>query len=320
MEAFQKKGGFAIYALIVTNALLVLGLGPVAYAVDQPWFYVLAFVLVGARGQSLYILQHEAMHNLISANKKTNEVIGVLLSAMLGTQFYTGRKMHMLHHRLTGAVDDPNTIYHGTHDKQPGWQAAKFFLKNLLGWRLIGLAQSVGGAVLAKLGLMEAKPGHAMLKVKPREQMIDLVALFAVQLVIFAGISLAAHPLVYIGLFLLPLSTLTCFFEALRSFSEHVLPSGNPGSVVEERRSFFMKASWLELFFISQFGFHYHHVHHQHPNIPTLNVARLHRWKLANDPAFKDTYIERPGYVMTAIRYCLGKPIPGMGNPQPSKG
>jgi len=315
MEVFQQKGGFTIYALIVVNALLIISLGPIAYYLNVPWFYVVAFILVGARGQSLFILQHETMHGLISYNKKLNEAMGILLSAMLGTQFYTGRKMHMLHHRFVGTDEDPNIVYHGINDKRPGYAAWIFFIKNMLGWRLIGLVRSVARTVFAKLGIIKppSQPAHAMLRVTSREQMIDLAALFVVQLVIFIGMSLVAHPLIYIGIYILPLSTLTCLFEALRSFSEHVLPLGTASNAVEEKRGFFMKASPLELFFISQFDFNYHHVHHQYPNIPTLNVRKMHEWKLANDLQFKNTYIERPGYVMTAIRYCLGKSIPGEG-------
>jgi fatty acid desaturase len=100
-EFKQRQDGLS-WILIITNASIVAASGVVAWHIDEWWAYLIAFVLVGARGQACYILQHEAMHNLLFKNLKTNERVGIVLSAFLGTQFYMGRKMHWNHH--TGAV------------------------------------------------------------------------------------------------------------------------------------------------------------------------------------------------------------------------
>ena len=52
---------------------------------------------------------------------------------------------------------------------------------------------------------------------------------------------------------------------------------------------------------------------HLYSNVPTFNVPRAHEWLLANVPDFRDVYIERPGYVMTAMLYFMGRPFPGRG-------
>ena len=116
----------------------------------------------------------------------------------------------------------------------------------------------------------------------PGKARLDLVALLGVQLAMLIALSLMASPIVYVALYVLPLATLTAFFESVRSFSEHVLP-GQPSCETEEKRRFFMDAGPTERFFLSQFDFHYHHVHHLYPNVVTFRVRELHHWLLVND-------------------------------------
>ena len=86
----------------------------------------------------------------------------------------------------------------------------------------------------------------------------------------------------------------------------------------EETRTFFMDAGPIERFFISPFDFNYHHVHHLYPNVDTFQVRQLHRWLLANDPAYRTRFMTRPGYVGTAVRYIFNRPFTGAGLGYPS--
>ncbi len=313
-EFKERQDGYSWF-LIALNASVVALSGIVAWHVDRWWAYLLAFILVGARGQACYILQHEAMHNLLFRNIKTNERVGVILSAFLGTQFYLGRKMHWNHHANVGNDDDPNRVFHDVTDRPPGRKIVGFFFFHLLGGRLIGLGQNLLGAVrgfLLKGGNKSAEARQLPL-IPARMTRIDLIALFMVQLVMLIGISLLSSPFVYVFFYVLPLSTLTAFFELLRSFSEHVVPGG-ANSEAEKKRRFYMAAGPVERFFISQFDFHFHHVHHLYPNVATFKVRKLHRWLLDNDPDYASRYDERPGYVATSWRYIRNLPFPGCGN------
>jgi fatty acid desaturase len=137
------------------------------------------------------------------------------------------------------------------------------------------------------------------------------------QLVVLLAISLSSSPIVYFTLYVAPLVTLTAFFEAIRSFSEHVLP-GTPTCEAEEARRFFMDAGPVERFFISQFDFHYHQVHHLFPNVATFRIRALHRWLLANDPGYAGQFLTRPGYVGTALLYVFDRPFAGAGSGYPA--
>jgi fatty acid desaturase len=316
-EEFALRDDRRAWLLVVGNLAVVLGTGVVGWNVGAWWAYVLAFVLVGARGQASYILQHEAMHNLLFTAPRTNERVGAVMSAVLGTRFYMGRKIHWDHHRHVGHARDPNEIFHNVENRPPGPAVIRFFLFHLLGGRLAMMVSNLGRTTIQIV--FPAKPGvgrdnSAIPFAKTR---IDLMALFGIQFVILCAISLLSSPIVYFALYVAPLVTLTAFFEAIRSFSEHVLP-GAPTCEAEQDRRFFMDAGPLERFFISQFDFHYHQVHHLYPNVVTFKVRALHRWLQANDPAYPGQYLTRPGYVGTALRYLFNRPFAGAGSGYPA--
>ena len=283
---------------------------------DCRWAYAVAFVLVGARGQACYVLQHEAMHNLLFTRLRTNERVGTILSALLGTRFYMGRKIHWDHHRHVGHADDPNEMFHNVENRPPGMAVIRFFAFHLLGGRLIMMFWNLGMTAVEIVSPAKPAAGPVRADMPFAKTKIDLMALFLTQLTVLIAISLLSSPLVYFTLYMLPLATLTAFFEAIRSFSEHVLP-GKAICEAEASRRFFMDASAMETFFVSQFDFHYHHVHHLHPNVVTFKVRALHRWLNENDPDYPGQFISRPGYVEVALRYLFNRPFAGAGSGYP---
>jgi fatty acid desaturase len=316
-DEFSLRDDRLAWLLVVGNLTVVLGAGVIAWHLDAWWAYVPAFVLVGARGQASYILQHEAMHNLLFTAPRTNERVGVVLSAVLGTRFYMGRKIHWNHHRHVGHAKDPNETFHNVENRPPGLAVIRFFLFHLFGGRLVLMVSNLGKSAIQTVFPGQHEAGSDKTAIPFAKTRIDLMALFGIQLLILIAISLLSSPIVYFTLYFAPLVTLTASFEAIRSFSEHVLP-GAATCEAEESRQFLMDAGPFERFFISQFDFHYHHVHHLYPNVVTFKVRELHRWLLANDPAYSGQFITRPGYVGTALRYLFNQPFAGAGNGYPA--
>src|SRR5437660_1520377 len=62
---FSLRDDRLAWLMVAANMLVVLCAGIVAWWLGSWWGYIIAFVLVGARGQACYVLQHEAMHNLL---------------------------------------------------------------------------------------------------------------------------------------------------------------------------------------------------------------------------------------------------------------
>jgi len=315
----QKRDDLAWLHVGLGMAVVALA-GVAAFWIGHWAAYVVAYILVGAYGQSLYILQHETMHRLLFRSAALNDWVGRFLSAFLGTQFFFGRTVHMQHHRAVGSPDDPNEAFHNTRGKEPALKFLRFLAFHCFGGRLLAVGQGVARAALGVLGLgglaarLPEGPQSSKIPVAADLQRKDFIWLIAIQVGILAYFTLASSWWVYFAFYLAPLATLTTLFEAIRSFSEHVLPGGEPQNDAEQNRRFFMNGPAIERFFISQHDFHFHHVHHLYPTVPTFNVRAAHVWLVENDPDFAGRYIERPGYVGTAWLYLARRPVPGQGS------
>jgi fatty acid desaturase len=315
---FALRNDALAWTMVIANLLVVLCSGIIAWKLGNWWGYVIAFILVGARGQACYVLQHETMHNLLFQRVRTNERVGTILSALLGTRFYQGRKIHWDHHRHVGNPDDPNEMFHNVENRPPGLAVIRLFAFHLFGGRLVWLVLNLGSTAFRIIAPSKRNEGTSSADLPFAKTRRDLAALVGIQIVVLATISLLSSPLVYFALYILPLATLTAFFEAVRSFSEHVLP-GTATCDAELNRRFLMDAGPIETFFVSQFDFHYHHVHHLYPNVVTFKVRALHRWLLENDPAYPDRFIKRPGYAEVALRYLFNRPFAGAGDGYPAR-
>lgn len=300
---FYERCSVRATLFTLTNVAVVLAAGPVSYAIDSLPVYVVAFVLVGARAQALYILQHECMHWLLYKTRRANDLCGMLLSGILGTGLSFGRFYHFKHHRLVGHADDPNMIWHDSRLHPPGWSTFWFFAAQLAGSRVFKLLTRRYHANSTQAQLMIPNP------VGSRNMVVDLLATGTVQALIFAGIWQASSWWVYFAFLFVPLVTLTSFLEAVRSFSEHVLPGEHGASAAEDSRLFFMDAGAVERFFFSQFGFHFHHLHHLYPGVVTFKLRSLHGWLGENDGFYPAKFVRRDGYVRTAVRYILRQPL-----------
>jgi fatty acid desaturase len=313
-EFFERENLKAAGVLFV-NVAAVLAAGPLAFRAGHAWAYLLAFVIVGARAEALYILQHECMHSLLFSRRSLNQAVGLGLSGLLGTRLFEGRRVHFKHHREVGEATDPNEMWHGIESRAPGWPALRFFIVQLCGGRLVTSLRQLRPARPA----VTAEPERPDAALPARQRRQDLAALGGSQLAVLAFFWLASAPWVYVAFYLAPLVTLTSLFEALRSFSEHVLPGATATSVPERHRLYFMDASRAELFFISALHFNYHHLHHLYPSVVTFKLRALHRWLQENDPQYASKYVRRRSYVGTALQYILNRPIAGAGECYPVK-
>ncbi len=309
-DSFKDREPAKALFYCISNILIVVFSGVVAYHINTWYAYAIAFVLVAARVQALYILQHECMHWLLLNKKKDNDVLGAIISGVIGTKLFEGRIIHFKHHKDLGLDSDPNTYFYDLNNRSTFGQKFSHFFMQLIGLRLIQMIMTILGK----------KSGGNVADVKTlskEDARADLKMLVGCQLIILTVITLLSSFWVYLALFFLPIVTLTCLFESIRSFSEHTLPGEVPTCYAEEHRLFLMNSGPFELFFISQFQFHYHHLHHTYPYVVTFKLKELHEWLQANDPDYSSRYILRPGYVRVFIDFLFNKDFSGSGKNYP---
>ncbi|MER5549752.1 fatty acid desaturase, partial [Streptomyces sp. NPDC002589] len=68
---------------------------------------LLAVCYIGVRQRHLSNLAHECVHSKLMATRRANQLIGYLLTGLLGEGFAPYRTSHYVHHAKLGSDDDP---------------------------------------------------------------------------------------------------------------------------------------------------------------------------------------------------------------------
>src|ERR1051325_10322525 len=101
------------------SALLIVGLVALQWTVaglvsDQPWYLILPVAYVGGAvlNHALYVLMHEATHNLVFTVPVLNKLAGLSCDfALVVPSSMSFRKYHLLHHQhLNRKTMDPDVV------------------------------------------------------------------------------------------------------------------------------------------------------------------------------------------------------------------
>lgn len=109
---FQEKGvRIAAAILLLWGSTLVYLLGWATVDFSSPLTY-LFFLVQTHLYTGLFITAHDAMHGVVSANRRANEIIGRICTILFAFNFYDNLfRKHHLHHRWVATAQDPD--YHG---------------------------------------------------------------------------------------------------------------------------------------------------------------------------------------------------------------
>ena len=103
------------------SAVLIVGLVVLQWAVAwllcaQPWYVILLAAYLGGAvlNHALYVLIHEATHNLIFATAVLNKIWGLICDfALIVPSALSFRKYHLLHHQHLNEISlDPDVVSH----------------------------------------------------------------------------------------------------------------------------------------------------------------------------------------------------------------
>ena len=109
----------ALFGPYPLSALLIVGLVALQWTVawllcDQPWYVILpvAYIAGAVLNHALYVLMHEATHNLIFAIPALNKLAGLSCDfALIVPSAMSFRKYHLLHHQhLNKITMDPDVV------------------------------------------------------------------------------------------------------------------------------------------------------------------------------------------------------------------
>ena len=105
---------FVLYVVAVSVGLATLG---------SWWITLPTVLLASAMGLRIYMIQHDCLHRSFFSSRKTNDMIGTLLSPIAMTPYKATRYIHGLHHTYVGDLErrDSFEIFTMTLEE---WQAA----------------------------------------------------------------------------------------------------------------------------------------------------------------------------------------------------
>ncbi|KTD57012.1 Fatty acid desaturase [Legionella santicrucis] len=227
----------------------------------HPVTITLGIVFIASRQHALLALYHDAVHYLISSNKRLNDFI---INCFAGVPFFMPvhgyRSLHFSHHRHLGTENDPEKRY--LYRNQPwNYQALNtcLLLKQMLGDLLLW-----NSLKMLWLFIKDRLSNNNGIKLLATKYYNELYCQF---MFLFLIIGICSHywPTVVIKVLLLwflPYLTVTQFLQKIRSFAEHTQRKSDTDS-----GSCSWAPSWLGSFFIWPYNINYHKEHHRFSNI-----------------------------------------------------
>lgn len=265
------------------RALSRLAPGRIALAIGTTWAVILlavlgalaaphwglvpvAVVVIGNRQYALLLLVHEASHYLFSRNRGRNDRIANWACAYpIGITVERYREVHLEHHRHVGTEADPDFDYY----RDP-------VTPRLLLWTVVSGVLGLKGVltVLFYFFPRVAERYHPSLRGRTSFEASplgrQLAGVAVAQALIVGGFALAGRPLLYLGVWLLPLLTLVPLANRLRTLAEHASFDGAPVTRT-------VTTGLVGRTVLAPFLFFYHHEHHLHPFVPFYRLPELHR-------------------------------------------
>lgn len=242
-------------------------------AATLPW-RVLLSLGIGVVGYRLTFVVHDCSHRTLFSRRAENELFGWVTASVLVISFSVFRHLHWVHHQHYGRAEDPQGIdYNGL---VPGRDRVLWhLLQPLLLLNIIDKASRFFALKHCGMTAQEQRAGLEKIGMDSvRERLPAAIAIGIAQSGVFLVAShLGASPILYLW-FVVPLVTVGLFLSRVRSYLEHGWLDGSQEGTLVARTH---RSNLLERNVLSGLFFNYHNEHHRWPQVPSRNLASLHR-------------------------------------------
>jgi len=256
-------------ALLVLHAWALI-FGSMALFVwwPNPFTFLLAVMVIGARQLGLAILMHDAAHGLLFSDRRVNEWVATwLCAAPVFTSLQLYRPYHLTHHRHTQQAEDPDLGL-----------SAPFPITRKSLWRKI--VRDLTGQTAYQRRLEQFRRGLA------KEGKA-----FVANLVLLGGLSAVGYWWLYPVLWLVPLATWYQLVSRVRNIAEHAVVPDNDDPLRNTRTTL---ANFLERLFVAPYWVNYHLEHHLFMFVPCWRLPEAHRALIAT--GLRERMEIQPGY------------------------
>lgn len=258
----------------------------------NPFTWLLAVMIVGARQLGLAILMHEAAHGGLHTSQKVNEFVGQWLCAVpVGASLTGYRAYHLKHHRYTQQPEDPDL----------GLSAPFPISKDSFGRKAF---RDLTGQTFYKqrmpsfLELFRKAPSPtADAHADEHENFLStgaqaMLRFLGVNAVLFALCWLAGAGVWFFGVWVVAMATWFPLVTRVRNIAEHACTSTGSDPFSHARTT---RANWIERALIAPYWVNYHAEHHLFMYLPCYRLPEAHR--LLTEKGLIQRVDVAPGYL-----------------------
>lgn len=262
----------------------------------NPFTYVLAILVIGARMHALAILMHDAAHYRFLKNRKWNDLItNVFTMYPLFLTIKKYRINHLRHHKHLNTEEDPDWVSKLPKKEFQFPTTKKEFTVGVLSYFFFiqGIKDAIWFVTRFNLLGDDKKPAT---KQNEKGSPIPLLLFYGVLITVLSIYGLWAYFLLF---WIVPYFTTFLMFQYIRSVSEHFGDLKYDHLFSSSRT---VKTNALEKFLIAPHNVGYHIEHHLYPGIPYYNLPKLHELLMKEAPAFKEHAHITHGYLTGLVR------------------
>jgi fatty acid desaturase len=254
LRALGKRSDIVGALLLLHAWALIFGSMALFVWWPNPFTFLLAVMVIGARQLGLAILMHDAAHGLLFENRRLNEWATTwLCAAPVFTSLQLYRPYHLTHHRHTQQAEDPDL---GLSKPFP-------ITRKSLRRKIV---RDLTGQTAFQRRREQFKRGTGV-----REGLIA-------NAVLWLALAAAGYWWLYPVLWLLPLATWYQLVSRIRNIAEHAVVPDNDDPLRNTRTTY---ANWVERLLIAPYWVNYHLDHHLFMAVPCWRLPAAHRALLA---------------------------------------
>lgn len=255
----------------------------------NPFLYLLAILVIGARMHALAILMHDASHYRFLKNKKWNDIVTNLSTMyLLFSSIENYRKNHLTHHRNLNTEEDPDWFAKLGKKEFQFPQTKKEFLLTLLSY--FSLYQGISDAIWI-FGRINGSKNNTKNKSKFTQELAIKLGFYLALVIALTASGIWIPFLIY---WVVPYFSTFFMFQYIRSVAEH-FGELEYDHLLSSTRTI-VKLNPIEKFFFSPHNVGYHLEHHLYPGVPFYNLPRLHNQLMAT-PEYAEKAHLTPGFL-----------------------
>ena len=245
---------------------LILAAGAMFVIWPNPFTYVLAVMLIGARQLGLAILMHDAAHGALHANSRINDWVGEwLCAAPTGARLQAYRDYHLKHHKYTEQPEDPDLVLSAPFPIT-GASLFRKIVRDLTGQTFLKQRrlQLFGNRDQGQLQLVNPTTAHFLI----------------FNALLLGALALAGYWWTYFALWLVAMATWLPLVTRLRNIAEHAVVDTREDPFSHARTTL---ANPLERLLIAPFWVHFPGEHHVFMHVPCYRLERMHLMLMEKD-------------------------------------